>query len=99
MKIIKIGLIVFLLTAWITTTNVQGQSTNKQLDTCKREYIALALSYEDLKKAHVDTVLSVERERVTWGKETRKKVRKKWFNGFLWGGVVGMLAFGVALVR
>ncbi len=99
MKQIKIGLTVFLMTVLTTTINVQGQSTNRELDTCKREYIALALTYEDLKKAHVDTVLSVERERVTWGKETRKKVRKKWFNGFLWGGVVGAMAFGVALAR
>lgn len=91
MTLIAVGLIL--------PMKLKGQNTD--LDTCKREYIALSRTYQDLKDDYTDVVYSFQKSRelqeVIYKKEVKKARRKARVRGFLWGGVVGCLAMAWAL--
>lgn len=99
MKAIKTTFIVLLMIASTLFINVNAQ--NADLDTCKREYIALSRTYEDLKQDYADVVYINSMDKMyaqkAHEKELKKAKRKRWFNGFLWGNVVGILALAFVI--
>ena len=99
MKAIKTTFITLLMIASTLCINVRGQ--NADLDTCKREYIALSITYEDLKQDYADVVYINSMDKIyaqkAHEKELKKAKRKKWFNGFLWGNVIGILALAFVI--
>lgn len=99
MTAIKTTFIILLMIALMLSINANGQSTS--LDSCKREYIALSRSYEDLKQDYADVVYINSMDKIyaqkAHEKQLKKAKRKRWFNGFLWGNVIGILALAVAL--
>lgn len=99
MKAIKTTFTTLLMIALTLCINVRGQ--NADLDTCKREYIALSRTYEDLKQDYADAVYINSMDKIyakqAHEKELKKAKRKRWFNGFLWGNVVGILALAFVM--
>lgn len=77
--------------------------TAQRLDTCKREYIALAWSYDALERRYIDSTYSakVKQEQMIAdnAKQARKVRRKSWFRGFLWGVPVGIVGGIMMFVR
>lgn len=99
MRATKITLTTLLMIALMLSISARGQ--NADLDTCKREYIALSRTYEDLKQDYADVVYINSMDKIyvqkAHEKELKKAKRKKWFNGFLWGNVVGILALAFVM--
>jgi len=74
-----------------------------QLDTCKRDYIALYWAYDALEERYIDSTFAakVKSEQMVKdnAKELRKTKRKFGFRGFLWGVPVGITLGVLAFVR
>lgn len=74
-----------------------------QLDTCKREYIALEWTYDALERRYIDSTLAAKEKLdkmvVDNAKLVQKTKRKYGFRGFLWGSAVGIIGGVLAFVR
>lgn len=95
-KLIKNVLILSVLLSVTVLIGLNAQSVEAQLDTCKREYIALSWSYDALEQRFIDSTYAAktkaEQAEKDSAKEVRKAKRKSLFRGFLWGvpmGIVG----------
>lgn len=74
-----------------------------QLDTCKREFIALSWAFDALEQRHIDSLVvyqaKIEKLSVDNSKQLRRAKRKSLFRGFLWGVPVGIISGVLAFVR
>jgi len=74
-----------------------------QLDTCKRDYIALYWAYDALEERFIDSTyaakVKIEQMVADNAKEVRRVKRKSLFKGFLWGVPAGIVGGVLAFVR